>query len=129
MPNKRISLYQCLNARVKPMEKNGVDEFRIFCSEGHKLGEHGDMNYRVLERGEPLEYEICQSCPGIDYDEPVGKRDRGWMGKPVFDAKGLGRLGGLNGGNARASSLSPERRSEIASKAALIRWNHRVLVG
>jgi hypothetical protein len=35
----------------------------------------------------------------------------------------LGRLGGLKGGNARAAKLSPKRRSEIARKAALVRWH------
>lgn len=33
-----------------------------------------------------------------------------------------GRKGGLVGGDARASVLTPERRSEIAKKAALGRW-------
>ena len=42
--------------------------------------------------------------------------------KPTIDFKALGRLGGLNGGKARAASLSPERRTEIAKKAALARW-------
>lgn len=32
------------------------------------------------------------------------------------------RKSGLAGGKARASSLSPERRSEIAKKAAAARW-------
>lgn len=42
-----------------------------------------------------------------------------------FDAKALGRLGGLKGGKARASKLTPEQRSEIAKKAAKTRWaNH-----
>ena len=34
----------------------------------------------------------------------------------------LGRLGGLKGGKARAESLTPERRAEIAKKAAEKRW-------
>lgn len=34
----------------------------------------------------------------------------------------LGRLGGKKGGNARAAKLPPERRSEIAKKAANDRW-------
>ena len=34
----------------------------------------------------------------------------------------LGRLGGLKGGKARAASLSAEKRSEIAKKAAKTRW-------
>lgn len=33
-----------------------------------------------------------------------------------------GQLGGLKGGKARAESLTPERRSEIAKKAAETRW-------
>ena len=34
-----------------------------------------------------------------------------------------GRKGGLKGGRARAEKLSPERRAEIARKAAQARWN------
>ena len=37
-------------------------------------------------------------------------------------AQELGRLGGLKGGAARAKSLTPEQRSEIAKKAATTRW-------
>lgn len=37
-------------------------------------------------------------------------------------AVALGRKGGLKGGKARASSLSPERRKEIAKLAAQERW-------
>jgi len=35
----------------------------------------------------------------------------------------LGQRGGLKGGKARAISLSAEKRSEIAQKAAQTRWN------
>lgn len=35
----------------------------------------------------------------------------------------LGRRGGLKGGRARADSLSPERRQEIARRAAAARWS------
>ena len=35
----------------------------------------------------------------------------------------LGRLGGRKGGRARAKSLSPERRKEIARQAATARWS------
>ena len=41
-------------------------------------------------------------------------------------AVSLGRLGGLRGGLARASKLSPERRREIAQAAARKRWNEYV---
>jgi hypothetical protein len=35
----------------------------------------------------------------------------------------LGRRGGLKGGKARSEKLSPERRAEIAKKAAQARWS------
>lgn len=38
----------------------------------------------------------------------------------------LGRQGGLKGGIARAKKLSPERRKEIARKAAATRWAAKV---
>ncbi|MBI2186835.1 MAG: histone H1 [Acidobacteria bacterium] len=34
----------------------------------------------------------------------------------------IGRLGGLKGGRARAKALSPQRRRDIARKAARARW-------
>lgn len=42
-------------------------------------------------------------------------------GKNAY-AVALGRLGGLKGGKARAEKLPPEKRQEIAKKAAYIRW-------
>jgi len=39
------------------------------------------------------------------------------------NAVALGRLGGLKGGKARASKLSPEQRKDIAKKAAQKRWS------
>ena len=42
-------------------------------------------------------------------------------------AVALGKLGGLKGGKARANSLSPERRAEIARKAAQKRWKNKDL--
>ena len=40
-------------------------------------------------------------------------------------AVALGRRGGLKGGKARAASLSPEERSEIAKRAAAARWKDK----
>lgn len=37
-------------------------------------------------------------------------------------AVALGKLGGLKGGAARAASLSPKKRTQIAAKAAAARW-------
>jgi hypothetical protein len=48
--------------------------------------------------------------------------------EPSLDGKdaaavSLGRRGGAKGGKARAATLTPERRAEIAQKAAKARWN------
>jgi hypothetical protein len=43
--------------------------------------------------------------------------------KPESVKAKSGRLGGLKGGKARAESLTPERRKEIAKNAAEKRWN------
>ena len=40
-------------------------------------------------------------------------------------AVALGRLGGLKGGLARAKKLSPQKRKEIAKKAAITRWQKK----
>lgn len=40
-------------------------------------------------------------------------------------AVALGRLGGLKGGKARAESLTAEKRTEIAKKAAKARWHKK----
>ena len=48
------------------------------------------------------------------------------LGDKNSNAVALGRLGGLKGGKARAASLTPERRKEIAAIAANARWNRRV---
>lgn len=45
--------------------------------------------------------------------------------KQDIDYSALGRKGGLKGGKARAEKLSPERRREIAKKAAQTRWSSR----
>jgi hypothetical protein len=40
-------------------------------------------------------------------------------------AQALGKLGGKKGGKARAAKLTPERRAEIAKKAAAARWGKK----
>ena len=40
-------------------------------------------------------------------------------------AVALGRLGGIKGGAARAASLTPRKRSQIAAKAAKARWGKK----
>jgi hypothetical protein len=50
--------------------------------------------------------------------EPLRDEDKG-KNKAAIE---LGKLGGKKGGKARASKLTPARRSEIAKKAARARW-------
>jgi hypothetical protein len=40
-------------------------------------------------------------------------------------AVALGRKGGLKGGKARAAKMAPEKRADIARKAAKARWGQR----
>ena len=58
--------------------------------------------------------------------EQMGKEpDDGWcttLQKKNPAAVAPGRLGGLKGGKARGGLLTPERRQEIAQKAAEARW-------
>lgn len=57
--------------------------------------------------------ESIGELPKTEPAEPVKKNPH---------AVALGRLGGLKGGAARAASLSPRKRSQIAAKAAAKRW-------
>jgi hypothetical protein len=46
--------------------------------------------------------------------------------KPVLTpAQEFARSGGLKGGKARAASMTPERRAEIAKRAAAKRWSKK----
>lgn len=58
---------------------------------------------------------IVDQSTGQGEPEPADTRD------PL--AVELGRRGGLKGGKARAAKLTPERRSEIARRAARARWS------
>jgi hypothetical protein len=60
-----------------------------------------------------------ETRPDVDFVSPVLQSEIDLI---QAAAKALGRRGGLKGGKARASSLTPERRAEIAKKAAEKRW-------
>jgi hypothetical protein len=53
----------------------------------------------------------------------VGKIAVGEIVEILSDGKEYAREGGRKGGKARADSLSPEARSDIARKAAQKRWH------
>jgi len=63
--------------------------------------------------------QIAASIVAQSTAEPATKPEK----NPA--AVALGRLGGLKGGNARAKALSPEKRKEIAQKAAQKRWREK----
>jgi len=66
-----------------------------------------------------LAYEIVH----LSTEEPEEKEqppERSEISKYLSE---IGRKGGLKGGKARADKLTPERRKEIAQKAAQARWS------
>jgi hypothetical protein len=67
----------------------------------------------------------CASCHAPTERVEVISRRSALETRNVHAAE-LGRLGGLRGGPARASALSPERRREIAVLAARARWRRRI---
>ncbi len=59
--------------------------------------------------------DVVQQAIGEVVPEPIDDKKKA--------AQEAGRRGGLKGGAARAATLTPEQRSEIAKKAAAKRWN------
>jgi hypothetical protein len=77
------------------------------------------------ELDEPAETDVigtpCASCHApTERISTLRRRTMPVAANP--HAAALGRLGGLRGGPARAAALSPERRREIARRAARKRW-------
>ena len=60
-------------------------------------------------------FRVVQKATGEAEPEPKKPRSD-------YDYKALGHAGGLKGGKARADKLTPEKRKEIAQKAAKARW-------
>jgi hypothetical protein len=72
-----ISLYDCMNAKVKGNQ--------IYCSEGCQLGNKSIHKHRNgvdierLKRGEPLEFKVCQLCTDFKgFDCPLPEKEKGW---------------------------------------------------
>jgi hypothetical protein len=68
-------------------------------------------------------FRVVQEATGQTI-EPQERKALSYEGKNPAAVE-LGRLGGLKGGKARTEKLSPERRKEIAQKAAQARWNKK----
>jgi hypothetical protein len=69
-------------------------------------------------------FRVVQEATGQAEPEPKQTEPELVEGKNPH-AVALGRLGGIKGGKARASKLTPEQRKEIAKKAAQARWAKR----
>lgn len=78
-------------------------------SKGHRTPDDNDPNVAA--------FRVIQEATREDGDDPPEAPPEK---NPA--AVALGRLGGKKGGKARAEKLSPERRAEIARKAAETRW-------
>ena len=70
-------------------------------------------------------YRVVQEATGQIEPEPEETEPELAEGKNPH-AVALGRLGGLKGGKARASKLTPEQRKQIAQKAAKARWGRQI---
>jgi hypothetical protein len=79
-----------------------------------------DVEYEVIEALDVDEIgPVCASC-GAPTELIAVLRDQ--LRRKDPHAVALGRRGGMKGGPARAAALSPQRRREIARRAALARW-------
>ena len=64
-----------------------------------------------------IAFDVVQQAIGEVVPEPIDDKKKA--------TQESGRRGGLKGGTARAATLTPEQRSEIAKRAANKRWNNR----
>lgn len=83
---------------------------------GRGLCDTSFMPTRPKDANQLAKYIVDMSTGEIPKEEPPQGREK----NPA--AVALGRLGAKKGGQARAGSLSPKQRSEIAKKAAQARW-------
>jgi hypothetical protein len=73
-----------------------------------------------------LAYRIIQEATGqVPKYDPNQAKAKAVDSTKNPNAVALGRLGGLKGGAARAASLTPRKRSQIAAKAAKARWGKK----
>ena len=114
-----------------------------------RLAANGCLPYRAATSPQPFSARVAstfwhrlilavlvKTCHIQDMTRPKRPRDTNQLAKHIVDlangeredclapdpVKEFARAGGLKGGRARAKSLSPERRSEIARTAAHARW-------
>jgi hypothetical protein len=73
--SKKITLYECSNARVKGEN--------IYCLKGYSLyprSGNGHLDIDRLARGQRLAFQVCQDCPDFHCMGPaVPPEERGWL--------------------------------------------------
>ena len=78
------------------------------------------MPKRSSKKQVPEDMDNAASCAGQNAIEETAPDQPPTKNQAAVE---LGRLGGLKGGKARALSLEPEKRKEIARLAAVARWS------
>ena len=86
-----------------------------------------DKEYVAMPKRSRKKKQDLNTLANYIVNQAVSKEDAVFLEQAESEGKNLaavmlGRLGGLKGGKARAAKLSAEKRSEIAQKAAKIRW-------
>jgi hypothetical protein len=97
----------------------GASRFSVFAIRLRNIPSAVDVQMTIGKGKRPRDTNqlakwIVDQSTGLSPDPDAGKNPA---------AVALGRLGGLKGGNARASQLSARKRKDIAQKAAAARWN------
>ena len=78
-----ISVFDCFLAKVG---QDGLNGYEVSCAAGHNLCHNsllGNINYRRVERGDPLCLKACQGCGDFDcMGEPeiLPDDEKGWVG-------------------------------------------------
>jgi hypothetical protein len=93
---------------------NPLENFPSFCHNPHMTTATKKKRPRDINQ---LAFQIVQEATGEDkLEEEIQKN---------IHAMELGRLGGLKGGKARMSKLTPDERRELARRAAKARWGKK----
>lgn len=83
--------------------------------------EHPDHPPKRPRDANQLAFQVVGELTGTL--APLPEKEAGPPKNPA--AVALGKLGGSKGGKARAASLTPAQRREIARRAARVRWDKK----
>jgi hypothetical protein len=98
------------------------------CQHGHLNGLGPQCYSRCLQVVEPApapKFEAVEA-PSAGVKQVLNARSAGRGPGRVF-SEATGRAAGLRGGTARAKSLAPEQRQDIARRGATARWGGKAV--